>query len=511
MLKICLLSLPVLALMLVGCSPPEPQSEQHRAAAQPSAMQEVVRNNSRNFADGVNSFETRVGDVHFEYGYPTEDTARKLYDEMDFQRAVQVYLWSLPLVAMQALHERLNEAGETAYSPAIFEELLPPSTLVFTGNNTTLYAIHTYIIDKDDPVVLEIPAGAVLGMINNAWQQALADLGPPGPDKGQGGKYLILPPGYEGETPDGYFVIQSDSYQIYWLLRSFDPPPGGVGVLKSVRLYPWSQRNDPPEMRPYNASPMGLDLTYPPESGYFDMLARAVIEEYPRPEDKNMLGIMAELGIEMGEPFEPDERMRAIFSEAVKLANAMAVNVSFNSRAPEAKVWPDREYAFVFIGGTPSFDNGVRHMIDSRINFAHQAFSTAESMSLELVGQGSAYFAGTKDASGNWLNGSHKYRIRVSADVPARTFWAVNVYDTGTRSMIDTKQGVPGLDDSDDLQRNADGTVDIYMGPTSPNGMESNWIQTIPNRGFFIYFRLYGPEQEWFDRSWQLDDIERID
>ncbi len=110
--------------------------------------------------------------------------------------------------------------------------------------------------------------------------------------------------------------------------------------------------------------------------------------------------------------------MRAIFSEAVKLANAMAVNVSFNSRAPEAKVWPDREYAFVFIGGTPSFDNGVRHMIDSRINFAHQAFSTAESMSLELVGQGSAYFAGTKDASGNWLNGSHKYRIRVSADVP---------------------------------------------------------------------------------------------
>ncbi len=186
MLKICLLSLPVLALMLVGCSPPEPQSEQHRAAAQPSAMQEVVRNNSRNFADGVNSFETRVGDVHFEYGYPTEDTARKLYDEMDFQRAVQVYLWSLPLVAMQALHERLNEAGETAYSPAIFEEFLPPSTLVFTGNNTTLYAIHTYIIDKDDPVVLEIPAGAVLGMINNAWQQALADLGPPRAGQGAG-------------------------------------------------------------------------------------------------------------------------------------------------------------------------------------------------------------------------------------------------------------------------------------------------------------------------------------
>jgi hypothetical protein len=464
----------------------------------------------QNFADGIHAFETRIGDIRFENGYPTETTARKLYDEMDFQRAVQVYLWSLPLVAMQALHERLQETGETAYSPAIFEALLPPSTLVFTGNNTTLYAIHTYVMDKDDPVILEVPAGAVLGMINNAWQQALTDLGPPGPDKGQGGKYLILPPGYAGETPDGYFVIQSDSYQIYWLLRSFDPAPAGVEVLKSVRLYPWSQRDNPPMMQPYNASPMGLDLTYPPESGYFDMLERAVANEYPRLEDKNMLGIMAELGIETGKPFTPDGRLRAIFDEAAELGNAMAVNISFNSRFAEAKVWPDREYTFVFLGGTPSFDNGVRHMIDSRINFAHQAFSTAESMSLELVGQGSAYFASTKDASGDWLNGSHMYRIRVPADVPARTFWAVNVYDAGTRSMIDTEQGVPGLDDSNNLQRNADGTVDIHMGPTAPDGMESNWIQTIPDRGFFIYFRLYGPEQEWFDRSWKLDDVERV-
>jgi hypothetical protein len=149
-------------------------------------------------------------------------------------------------------------------------------------------------------------------------------------------------------------------------------------------------------------------------------------------------------------------------------------------------------------------------MIDHRLNFAYQAFSTAESMSLELVGQGSAYFAGFKDSAGNWLNGSKNYWIRVPKDVPARTFWAVNVYDTGTRSMIDTEQGVPGLDDKANLKRNNDGTVDIFMEPTAPEGMESNWIQTIPDRGFFIYFRLYGPEKEWFDRTWKLDDIERL-
>jgi hypothetical protein len=295
------------------------------------------------------------------------------------------------------------------------------------------------------------------------------------------------------------------------LLRSFDTGAAGVEKLRGVRLYRWSERDNPPEMRPYNASPMGLDLTYPTESGYFEMLARAVQDEYPRPEDKNMLGIMAELGIESGERFEPDARMARILEQAATVGNAMAVNISFNSRYAGAKVWPDREYSFVFLGGTPSFDTGVRHMIDPRVNFAHQAFSTAQSMSLELIGQGSAYFVGTKDGSGAWLNGSHSYRLRVPEDIPARTFWAVNVYDTGTRSMIDTEQGVPGLDDGADLQRNPDGSVDIYMGPTAPPGRESNWIQTIPDRGFFIYVRLYGPEQEWFDRSWKLDDIERLD
>ncbi|MCF6262167.1 MAG: DUF1254 domain-containing protein [Xanthomonadales bacterium] len=495
-----------LTLFVMACSPStDPTTQELEVDTGATTIEQ-------DFAAGIYAFESRIGDIRFENGYPTEATAQKLYDEMDFQRAVQVYLWSVPLVAMQAVHERLRETGETPFSPGIFEDLLPPSTLVFTGNNTTLYAIHTYVIDKDDPVVLEVPSGAILGMINNAWQQALADLGPPGPDKGQGGKYLILPPGYDGETPDdGYFVIQSDSYQIYWLLRSFDPAPAGVDVLKSVRMYRWSQRDNPPPMQPYNASPLGLDLTYPEESGYFEMLARALINEYPRPEDKNMLGIMAELGIETGKPFAPDERMQAIFAEAAKLGNAMAATISFNSRFPEAKVWPDREYSFIFIGGTPSFDNGVRHMIDSRVNLTYQAFSTAESMALELVGQGSTYIASAKDASGDWLDGSQTYRLRVSAYVPARTFWALNVYDTGTRSMIDTEQGVPGLDDGADLQRNADGTIDIYMGPTAPEGMESNWIQTLPNRGFFIYFRLYGPEKEWFDRSWKLDDIERID
>jgi hypothetical protein len=155
----------------------------------------------------------------------------------------------------------------------------------------------------------------------------------------------------------------------------------------------------------------------------------------------------------------------------------MAVNISFNSRYAEAKVWPDRNYIYVFLGGEPGFETADRHMIDSRVNFAHQAFSTAQSMTLELVGAGSKYFAGAKDGSGAWLNGSNTYRIRLSKDVPARNFWSLMVYDTGTRSMIDNEHGIPGLGGGDDLKRNKDGTVDLYMGPSAPAGMESNWVR----------------------------------
>ena len=462
-------------------------------------------------AKGEYIAETRIGKLRFDQGYPTEDTAKRLYDEMDFQRAVQAYLWSVPLVAMQALHERLQKQNPSLQSPAIFEDLLPPSTRVFTGNNTTLYAISTFVIEPDDPVVLEVPAGAVLGMINNAWQQALADLGPPGPDKGKGGKFLVLPPGYEGDVPEsGYFVLRSDSFQNYYLLRAFDTGRAGVEKLQEIRAYRWSKRDNPPKMTPYNASPLAMDLAYPVKDGYFEMLARAVADEFPREQDKAMTGILATLGIEAGKAFDPDPRMKKIFAEAAEVGNAMATNLSFNSRLPEAEVWPDRQYSFVFIGGTPSFETDERQMIDERANFAHQAFSTAESMSMELEGEGSAYFAGFRDAKGTWLNGSNTYRLHVPAKLPARTFWAVNVYDTGTRSMIDTEQGVPGLDGNHDLTLNEDGSVDIYMGPEVPEGKDKNWIQTIPDRGFFIYFRLYGPEKSWFDRSWKLDDIERI-
>jgi len=471
----------------------------------------MILSTSSVFAQGSSSIDTPIGKLDFFNGYPTDATSNQLYDRMDFQRAVQVYLWAIPYVSFQSIHEEFQRLGAgDVNSLPIFENRLLPNTCVFTGNGTTIYSLNTFMLNPGEPVVLEVPAGRVLGMINNAWQQPLEDIGLPGPDRGKGGSYLILPPGFDGKVPDGYHSVQSDSYKILWLIRAFTDGKGdefAVKKLKEIRIYRLSEKANPPEMNTINMSPLGAQFSYPSTEGYFEMMVRGLQSEYPRVEDKNMLGIMAELGMKSGKSFQPDDRMRKILDQAQQVGDAMAVNISFNSRNPEKYVWSDREYAYVFLGGVPSFEKNTHHMIDSRINFAYQAASTAKSMILKIVGVGSQYFASQTDADGDYLDGSKRYKLHLSKDVPAKNFWSLVVYDAKSRSMIINDQRRVQIDTFDKYKRNADGTVDLYMGPTPPMGYESNWIQTNPGTGFFIYFRLYGPEEEFFDGTWKLDDI----
>lgn len=466
------------------------------------------------FAAGEKTFSTQIGTLEFNNGYASTETSKLLYDRMDFQRAVQVYLWSLPYVSMRALHEEfVRLGGGKVNALPIFENRLKPNTIVFTGNATTIYGFNTFVMEKDQPVVIDVPPD-VLGGINNAWQQPISDVGTPGPDKGNGGKYLIVPPDYEGELPsEGYHVFHSDTYLTFWLMRAFTDGGGNevaVNKLKKVRVYPLAQEDNPPSMDYIPMTDKGADFGYPITKGYFEMLARGMKEENWREEDKHMHGMMVELGMKPGENLEPDTRMRGILAEAEIVGNAMANNISFTSRDPRRLVWPDREYAYIFIGGEASFAKPTHHMIESRINFTHQAFSSYNSAILKIVGAGSQYFFTARDADGNILDGGERYRLHITKDVPARNFWSLAVYDAGTRSMIDNETGLTQIDTFHNFQRNDDGSVDLYMGPAPPEGKENNWIQTIPGRGFFIYFRLFGPEEEFFDGTWKLADIERV-
>ena len=475
-----------------------------------------MKNNklTQDFAAGEKTFETQIGKLEFNNGYASPETSKLLYDRLDFQRAVQVYLWALPYMSFQALHEEFVRIGAgKVNSLPIFENRVKPNTVIFTANSTTIYAMNTFIMEKEQPVVIEVPPD-VLGGINNAWQQPIVDVGAPGPDKGKGAKYLIVPPGYEGDLPsEGYHIYHNDTYKTFWLMRAFTDGGGNevaVNKLKNIRAYPLAQKDSPSSMDFIPMTEKGADFGYPITTGYFEMLARGMKDENWREADKHMHGMMVELGMRPGEDFNPDARMKEILAEAEIVGNAMASNISFTSRDPRRLVWPDREYAYIFIGGEASFEKPTHHMIDSRINFTHQAASSYNSAILKIVGAGSQYFFTARDADGQTLDGAKQYKLRVTKDVPARNFWSLAVYDAGTRSMIDNKTGLTQIDTFHEFQRNSDGSVDLYMGPTPPKGKEDNWIQTIPGRGFFIYFRLFGPEKEFFDGTWKLADIELV-
>jgi hypothetical protein len=358
---------------------------------------------------------------------------------------------------------------------------------------------------------METPPG-VLGGIDNHWMYPLTDIGPFGPDKAKGGKYLILPPGYEGDIPEGYFVVKSDTFENFYLLRAIPKKgdnSGAVDTIRKAKLYPLSQVANPPKMEWFNASGKPASVTFPTDYRYFEILANTLTAEPARLQDKTMLGMLAPLGIVHGKPFEPDARVKKILERAAKVGNAMSRTIAYNSRNPNRIYTEGSQWEFVFLTKSATFDTDTYRDVDASVTFSHQAFFTAEGMVKKLVGKGSQYLGGYKDSEGNWLDGSQSYSLHIDPNVPMEDFWSVMVYDSETRSMIVNNQ-LPGLDSNLKLKTNEDGSVDLYFGPKAPKGMESNWVKTIPGKGFFLYFRLYGPKKAFFDRSWKLNNLQKI-
>ena len=209
-----------------------------------------------------------------------------------------------------------------------------------------------------------------------------------------------------------------------------------------------------------------------------------------------------------GKPFKPDERIRGILERAAKVGNAMSRTIAYNSRNPNRVYAKGSKWEFVFLTESATFETKSYLDVDASVTFSHQALFTAQGMVKKIVGKGSQYLAAYKDGNGNWLDGSQSYRLLVPPNVPVEDFWSVMVYDAETRSMIVNDQ-VPGRDSNAKLKTNKDGSVDLYFGPTVPKGFESNWVKTLPGKGFFLYFRAYGPKKEFFDRKWILNDLKK--
>ena len=457
------------------------------------------------------SGDTRVGKIEFEGDYVTEATAVKLREELKFQAAVQTYLWSFPLANVMSLREGHRAVGITNTTIPIFEDYLTPKTVIPTGNQSTVYAYNVLTLGAE-PMVLEVIPD-VVGFIGDAWQRPQGDLGRPGPDRGKGGKFLLVPPGYEGSLPEqGYYVVHCATFNVFWLVRAFlkdGDNKEAAERLKGMKLYPLSDPDAPQhyvngsEHPAYSIPPRGL--------AYWELIAKGLNEETVQPHDRVMMGMASIIGIEKGKLFEPDDDTSALLVEADKVAFAMNATLSFESELPIAIAYEDRQWEFAFLTQSASFDAEHRLELYERSAFTHQAMTGAFAMVLELRGKGSKYMVTSRDATGAHLNGSHSYTLNIPANVPIQEFWSVCLYDAKTRSILDTGRPKSAVNSYTDLPVNADGSIDLHFGPKPPPSGETGWIKTKPGEGFFMYFRFYGPLEAFYDKSWKLNDVVKVD
>jgi hypothetical protein len=456
--------------------------------------------------------ETRIGTLNFFDGIPTEETASKVYDQLDFSRGIEVFLNGIPGASMVANRNGSRAVGGVDGTVGIFQSLMDSKSLFLTANTESVY-YATWIDLKKGPIVIESPPN-VLGVVNDFWFRYVTDLGNAGPDKGQGGKYLILPPDHSGPVPEGYFVFKSPTYGNLVLGRGFlqdGSPRAAVESLKQhMRVYPLSETGQPHPPKFVDLSGREMNTVHSNDFRFYEELDQIVQEE---PEDSygpDMMGLFNSIGMVKGKPFAPDARMKAILTDAVAVGNATARSIDFRNRDPEARIYPDRYWNTPFIGDSYQWlTKGSARNFDARTMFFYVATVNTPAMAVAMAGIGSQYASTDLDSNGAPFDGGKTYRLHVPPTVPVKDFWSVVVYDTQTRSMLQTDQQFPSFSSETNPKENADGSVDVYFAPARPVEA-ANWVQTIPGKSWFTIFRLYGPLQPWFDQNWKLNDFERL-
>lgn len=458
------------------------------------------------------TLETTIGTLKLNDGFPTKETQAKIWDNLDRSRALQAYLLAIPIVNQAGMRDSLLKFGPVNRTNVIWENLVDPRTVELTANDNTIYSF-IWLDTKDGPIVIEIPP-KVLGSFNDFWYKWVADVGITGADKGQGGKYLILPPGYSGDVPSGYIVVRPSTYGLWTFFRAFlvdgKTEPGVQGVRDHLKIYPLARKDTPAPATLVNASGIPSNFVMPTDYSFWGLLNKVIQEEPPEGADPTTLGLFASIGIEKGKPFAPDERMKVILTDAANIGAVTARALALDIRGRDAFFYPDSKssWRLPFFGGYKFQSQPGVSKLDGAVFYYMFATGVTPAMEEKMVGRGSQYPWTALDADGKPFDGSKTYRLTLPRNIPVKDFWSVIVYDVQTRSMLQTNQQRPSVSSQDkDLQVNADGSVDVYFGPSAPAGKESNWVQTIPGKGWFTLLRLYGPLEPWFDKSWRPGEI----
>jgi hypothetical protein len=534
MLRITMTSSLVLAMSLAATARAEVSSETIKALGAPD------------------SIETSVGTLTFKDGAPSAETAQKVFDALDFTSALNVYNNSFRGASALGFHKGFQSIGADYNDVAITSELLDSAGIFLTGNADTVYYLSVIDLSKG-PMVIEQPSDGV-GTINDMWFSWIIDVGGPGPDRGRGGKYLIVGPGYDGPLPEGgYFVAHSKTNRILYASRAYlvnsDPKPAVENVKANMKIYPYTPGGygtsiaaaltgavrlgeDPaiPETKFVEASNVSFNTVPPSDFGFYEWINENVQAEPATSYDVELAGQLAAIGIVKGEEFAPDERMKRILTDAAAVGQAAGRVLNWRpySQHPDWAYYDGSMWgSMLWEGGAffetppPAFADGVfkplpptgARTLDSRTAFYYGYTLDSPGMIMNIPGVGSQYLMAFLDPSGEPFDGAMTYKVTLPKDIPAKAFWSFTVYDNQTRSMLQTPQKYPRAGSqsypSPAATAAEDGSTTVWFAPEQPDGVDrGNWIQTDPAKGWFTILRLYSPLPSFFDKSWRPSEIE---
>ena len=469
------------------------------------------------FQPAATTMNTRFGKLEFPGAYPTEETVQKVYDELDLQKATQLYLSMYPALSMKGMIEGVVRDYGTHSSShiAVTADRLDSKALWLTGNTESIYSMLVFDLKADGPTVFEVPGG-LMGPVDDANFKFLFDIGPTGMDKGKGGKYLLLPPDYTGDVPDGYWVFKSPTYRVFSFVRANAAVIGfGDGAMdyfrKGCKIYPLS--TGPRECTYTNVTGVPINTLVPEDATAFAWMHELINYEPAEAFGKERLGELASIGIEKGKPFNPDARMQKILAKAAEQGVAMSRVIAFNSRDPQAKVYPGREWESPYVINNSTFYQNDYINLEARTVFHFTADGITPAMAMQMPeGLGSRYQTTYKDADGNFFDGNLTYKLNVPPKVPVKLFWSVTVYDSYNRCVVNTMP-YPSISSQQTPPpvTNEDGSIDIYFSAKQPAGVEKqNWVEVIPDQGFFVYMRYYGPLNAFNNKTWVPNNVELV-
>ncbi len=451
-----------------------------------------------------------LGTLEFFDGMPKEETLTKVYDNLDLVRGTTAFLDGIPIASVATMISGLKSIGIKPNDVGLTETLIDARTLLLTPNTTVIYVFSPLDLSVG-PIVIDSPPG-MLAFIDDAAFKYVTDIGMAGRDQGKGGKYLILPPGYDGDVPEGYFVARSNTYANWMGMRA--PVKDGdtetaVNLVKStLNIYPLSQADNPPAEVFTNWSGTKFNTVHANNFEFYNEINAVIQAEPSAAFSPEILGALASIGIKKGQPFEPDARMKAILTEAAAIGNATARALSFKPRKKDVYFYEDRRWNSPFAGLSHEFVNNGERVLDDRTFFHYFATGITPAMTKPAVGKGSVYAETAMDSTGAYLDGSNTYSVTLPGPVPVADFWSFMIYSGQTRSILETDQKTGGVDsNSPDIKPNDDGSYTVWFGPKAPEGKDGNWVQTLPGKSFNVLLRLYGPLEPWFDKTWRPGDF----